>query len=221
MVVGGLDLPLVIDGLPSDVVVQRGYDRVAQEYARLESTTAEWPRSQRLRELLDQLPENSKILDVGCGNGIPAMRLIQKRHIGVGVDISGTQVSLARKNVPEATFIRGNIMQLQFPTSSFSAIVSFYAIDHLPREQHLQLFRRFYSWLRPGGRLLFTTEPHDQPGVTADWLGVSMFFSQFGPDTTERLLTEAGLTVTDRSIESQREGETDIQYVWYSATKLP
>lgn len=52
-------------------VVERGYDQVAQVYAGLELKGHEWPRLRRLRALLDELPAGSKVLNVGCGNGIP------------------------------------------------------------------------------------------------------------------------------------------------------
>ena len=42
-------------------------------------------------------------------------------------------------------------METEFPAGSFDAIVSFYAIFHIPRQEHLNLFRRFAQWLRPGG----------------------------------------------------------------------
>ena len=87
------------------------------------------------------------------------MAVINDRHRGTGVDISGAQIALARKNVPGATFVHGDMSKLDFPASSFDAIVSFYTIEHLPRERHAERFGRFASWLRPGGRLLFTLEP--------------------------------------------------------------
>jgi cyclopropane fatty-acyl-phospholipid synthase-like methyltransferase len=202
-------------------VVERGYDQVTQAYAGLELEGRQWPRMRKLRELLAEVPEGGTVLDVGCGNGIPSMRMIQERHQGVGVDISSAQLNLARKNAPGATFLHSSIMDSQFGPDSFDAIVSFYSIEHLPREQHGELFCRFAGWLRPGGRLLFTLEPYDQPGETGTWLGVPMFFSHFDPDTTERLLIEAGFSVTNRSIETQLEGDREIDYVWHSATKTP
>jgi cyclopropane fatty-acyl-phospholipid synthase-like methyltransferase len=200
-------------------VVERGYDQVTQAYASLEPEGRQWPRARKLRELLAEVPCGGTLLDVGCGNGVPAMRMIQERHHGVGVDVSSAQLDLARRNVPEATFLHYSIMDAEFAPDSFDAIVSFYAIEHLPREQHGELFRRFASWLRPGGRLLFTLEPYDQPGETGTWLGVPMFFSHFDPETTERLLVEAGFSITNRSIETQLEGDREIDYVWHSATK--
>lgn len=76
-------------------VVERGYDQVAHEYARLEGES-EWPRMRWLRKLLDRLEPGSSVLDLGCGPGKPADVEISKPHQVTGVDISKTRINLAR-----------------------------------------------------------------------------------------------------------------------------
>jgi cyclopropane fatty-acyl-phospholipid synthase-like methyltransferase len=203
---------------PQDVV-ERGYDRVADAYAALERPGAEWPRLRRLQGLLARLPAGADVLDIGCGNGIPTMRAICERHSGVGVDISGEQIRRARANVPGGTFVQADIASLDFPESSFDAIVAFYTIEHVPRDRHADLFRRFRSWLRPGGYLLFTLEPYDEPGRTGEWLGVPMFISSFDPETTVGVLAQAGFEVLSRDVESQLEGDREIEYLWVVARR--
>jgi cyclopropane fatty-acyl-phospholipid synthase-like methyltransferase len=200
-------------------VVKRGYDLVADAYAALEREGAEWPRMTHLRELLATLPDAADVLDVGCGNGIPAMRAIAERHRGVGVDISGAQIERARTNVPTARFFHSDILDLEFEPGSFDAIVAFYTVEHLPREEHAHLFQRFYEWLRPGGRLLFTLEPDDEPGRTGEWLGVPMFISAHDPEKTTALLEQTGFVVERRKLQSQLEGDREIEYVWLLALK--
>jgi ubiquinone/menaquinone biosynthesis C-methylase UbiE len=56
------------------------------------------------------------------------------------VDISARQVELARRNAPAATFIHGDMAAQTFPESSFDAVVAFFSIFHLPREDHGTLF---------------------------------------------------------------------------------
>jgi cyclopropane fatty-acyl-phospholipid synthase-like methyltransferase len=201
-------------------LVQRGYDEVADDYAALEHEGAEWPRMRHLRELLSLLPSDGDVLALGCGNGVPEMMAIQERHSAVGVDISTTQIDRARENVPAATFIHGDMLDVSFDDASFDAIVSFYAIEHVPREEHGRLFERFFRWLRPGGRLLFTLEAGgEEPGRTGDWLGVPMFFSYYDADSTTRLLENAGFAVERREVESQLEGSREIEYVWFHVRK--
>lgn len=201
-------------------LVERGYDEVADAYAALEAEDAEWPRMRHLRELLSLLPSGAEVLDLGCGNGVPGMVAIEERHNGVGVDVSAAQIDRARANVPEARFIHRDMLGVSFDDASFDAIVSFYAIEHVPREEHGRLFKRFCRWLRPGGRLLFTLEAGgDEPGRTGEWLGVPMFFSYYDANATSTLLEQAGFVVERRDVESQLEGGREIEYVWFHARK--
>jgi 2-polyprenyl-3-methyl-5-hydroxy-6-metoxy-1,4-benzoquinol methylase len=85
-------------------VVERGYDQVAHDYARLEGES-EWPRMRWLRKLLNRLEPGSSVLDLGCGSGEPADVEIAKEHQVTGVDISQTQINLARQNVPTGHFL--------------------------------------------------------------------------------------------------------------------
>jgi ubiquinone/menaquinone biosynthesis C-methylase UbiE len=53
-------------------IVEAGYDDVADRYAELEAPGHEWPRMRWLAKLLAQIEPGRAVLDVGCGNGVPA-----------------------------------------------------------------------------------------------------------------------------------------------------
>lgn len=202
--------------LPENVA--RGYDQVADEYARLESA-GDWPRMRWLDEVLRRLPDRSRVLDLGCGNGVPATAALAERHIVTGVDVSSRQIELARENVLEAEFEVADLLELRYPGGSFDAVVAFYTFDHLPRESLGELFGRIREWLSGGGLLLFSVEPEDLPGFVGQWLGVPMHFSSYDPDTTRRLVSEAGFEIVRDAVEQQREGTTDVAYLWIVARK--
>lgn len=201
-----------------DATVARGYDQVADEYARLEDN-AEWPRMRWLDEILRRLPDRSRVLDLGCGNGVPATAALADRHVAIGVDVSTQQIELARANVPAAEFMVADLLELHYPPSSFDAVVAFYTFDHLQRERLGELFGRISGWLRDGGLLLFSVEPEDKPGVVGQWLSVPMYFSSYTPDTTRRLVREAGFEIVRDALEQQREGTTDVTYLWILARR--
>lgn len=202
-------------------VVAAGYDKVAARFAELETADSEWPRMRWLREVLSRLPDGSNVLDVGCGSGVPAMKLIAERHRATGIDIAAVQIELARRNVSGVRLIHGDVMSVEFPAESFDAISAFYVVEHLPRDEHAHLFSRFERWLRPGGYLVFTVEPEDEPGVVGDWLGAPMFFSQFDSEKTLDLVRDAGFRVIRHAIESQTEGAKQVAYLWVLARKQP
>jgi cyclopropane fatty-acyl-phospholipid synthase-like methyltransferase len=91
------------------------------------------------------------VLDLGCGSGIPATRsIVDAGHAVLAVDISSEQVRRARENVPEAQVMLTGALELQVEPESLDAVVAFYVVDHIPREQHARLLATIHRWLRPG-----------------------------------------------------------------------
>jgi cyclopropane fatty-acyl-phospholipid synthase-like methyltransferase len=202
-------------------IVARTYDEVADLYAALERPGQEWPRMRWLEKILRALPAGADVLELGCGNGIPATRRIAEQHAVTGVEISSVQADKARRNVPAATVLVGDVATCRFDASSFDAIVALYVIDHIPRETHAALFGRMAAWLRPGGQLLFTVEPYDEPGGIRGWLGHPMYFSQYAPDETTRIVNEAGFTIVEQAVENQIEGDRAVEFLWTLARRTP
>jgi ubiquinone/menaquinone biosynthesis C-methylase UbiE len=189
-------------------IVEQGYDRIAHDYARLEGE-APWPRLRWLGKMLDRLEPGSSVLDLGCGSGDPADIEVAKHHHLTGVDISQTQIELARRNVPAGHFLHGDAASVQFPAATFDAVISFYSLEHIPRQEHETLLHRIHGWLRPGGFLLVSTEAGDVEELVAEWLGVPMFMSSFDPDALKRLVVGAGFELLETATESQAEQAHD------------
>jgi ubiquinone/menaquinone biosynthesis C-methylase UbiE len=173
-------------------LVERGYDRCASAYreARREET------EDALVALMGRLEDGARVLDVGCGAGEPVARELAHRFSVTGVDISGTMVALARANVPQATFIRGDIMSVDFADSYLDAVVAFYSLFHLPPDEHKELFRRIHRWLKPGGFLLATVSAtREDAYVEDDFFGVTMYWSNNGLQDYEEILETTGFDV--------------------------
>lgn len=175
-------------------LVQQGYDAIAQAY--LKHRSIDSADRSLLHELSEILPKYARVLDVGCGAGVPVTKLLSLHFDVVGVDFSGEQIRLARKLVPTATFIFEDVMALELPAESFNAVISYYAVFHIPREMHAALFKRFYYWLTPGGYTLLCLGYKEQPDVVeGSFLGVPMFFSSFDREKNLELLVNAGFDI--------------------------
>lgn len=178
-------------------LVQRGYDQCAEAYeqARHESAHPE------LALLIERLDEGARVLDIGCGAGVPVARTLAEKFKITGADISHEMLTRAQKNVPNAAFMHGDIMDMQFPAAHFGAIVSFYAIFHLPRGEHPVLIRRIYTWLKPGGYFLATVAASNEEAYTEDdFFDVTMYWSNFGLTEYQQLLREIGYQLLDTAV---------------------
>ena len=202
-------------------IVARGYDAIALRYAEWKDASG-WPTMQWLRELLERLDDGSRVLELGCGRGVPATRELAKRHDVVGVDISSSQIALARHHVPEASFVHADVMELDLPAESFDAVVSIYMFGHIPSDEQGELVERIASWLRSGGWLLTTMGARDEDVpemVEDDWLGAPMYFAGVGREKSLRWLDAAGLAVERAEVIPQIEHGQEVRFLWVLATK--
>lgn len=172
--------------------VREGYDRCAGDYAAQRDA---FGSDRYLEALAQRTAPRSRILDLGCGGGVPADRyLVGMGHELTGIDLSERQIALARANVPLAAYQVGDMCLLPFRSGSFEAVVSFYAIFHVPREEHLDLFGEVLRVLKPDGWFLATLGCDDWEGAEA-FHGVMMVWSHYGRERNLELLGRAGFEV--------------------------
>ncbi|MEL6383544.1 MAG: methyltransferase domain-containing protein [Cyanobacteria bacterium J06626_18] len=109
---------------------------------------------------LDQLPQGTTLLDVGCGIGGSSRILARDYGFSVtGVTISPEQVQRARELTPiglDAQFRVDDAMALSYPDASFDVVWSVEAGPHMPDKATFA--RELLRVLKPGGVL-----------VVADW----------------------------------------------------
>jgi SAM-dependent methyltransferase len=179
-------------------LVRQTYDRIAADYNR--SRQADLDGVAILAPLLGLLPEGAQVLDLGCGAGVPITRALAERFVLTGIDVSAQQIALARKQVPRARFVQSDMTHCDFSAETFDAVVCFFALFHVPRDEQPELLHNIYDWLKPGGYFLATLSQHDEPGYTeSDFHGAEMYWSNFSLDQYRRLLADIGFTVIDES----------------------
>ncbi|HEX5148839.1 MAG TPA: class I SAM-dependent methyltransferase [Candidatus Limnocylindrales bacterium] len=198
-------------------IVAAGYDLAARRYATWASHVEGDPRERMTVELDARLPEGARVLDLGCGSGLPSTRALAEHHDVVGVDASRIQIRLARTNVPKARFIEADIADVAFPDGSFDGVVAYYSISHVPRAEHAAIFERVARWLVPGGLFLASLGATDSPDWVGTWLGVPMFFSAFKADRNRALLQTAGFDLLIDEVVEIREPDGPATFLWVLA----
>ena len=105
------------------------------------------------------LVAGANVLEIGCGVGTQT-ELIAHRLRGSGsvtaVDFSARSIELARRRLsgrPNVELIAGDVVQLELDRK-FDVIVMPDVIEHIPVDQHLELFANVRRWLEDSGWVL-------------------------------------------------------------------
>src|SRR5207248_11317258 len=106
--------------------------------------------------VLEGLPPQAEVLDLGCGTGNPIARhIIDCGFHVVGVDQSQKLLEIARTVVPEAELIHADMVDIRF-TETFAAAIAWDSVFHVSREHHPALYRRLADALDPARRCLLS-----------------------------------------------------------------
>ena len=171
---------------PSEV--RQAWDTVAETYASRRDPNGS--DAALIDDLLDELPSDPTVLDVGCGDG--ARTLANLPADSVGLDVSRQGLTLAAEETPHARLVQGDLATLPFTADTVDAITAYHAVFHVSRDRHPTVYEGFARVLRPGGRLLMTLPGGRFETVRRGWMGGRMFFSAPGRDRTLTQLREAG-----------------------------
>jgi ubiquinone/menaquinone biosynthesis C-methylase UbiE len=123
------------------------------------------PTHAAMLESLDRLPANSSILDVGCGTGLLAAKMLASSptNFVVGIDLSSGMIEQAQQSCQQfgaqARFVVGDSEHLPFPNSSFDALTCSHSFHHYPNQE--SVVREFARVLKPNGMLLLADANRD------------------------------------------------------------
>jgi ubiquinone/menaquinone biosynthesis C-methylase UbiE len=178
--------------------IRQAYNDIAGEY--LAKRSAELSATVLPDELSERLPDGGRVLDAGCGAGVPVAKRLAETFCVVGVDFSIEQVRRARRNVPQAAFVQGDMTALAFADDSFDVVCAFFSLIHVPMDEHRRVTAEFHRVLRPGGMAALTVGADEWTGSNPDWLdtGVEMHWSFPDTETSVRYCREAGFDVLQR-----------------------
>ena len=170
--------------------VRQAYDAIGDAY--LEVRRGDTHDVPHLEALTRRVRPGGRILDVGCGPGIPiASYLVDAGFQVLGIDISREQVRLARENVPNGEFTVRDMSKLTAGEFEVDAVVAFYSLFHTPRDDHPALLSVLRTFVHRGGWLLCTSGSTEWEGEEP-FLGTPMRWSHHGPEEWIRLIEATG-----------------------------
>jgi len=174
----------------------REYDLIADWYA------TDRDRTVGVNEALAvaaTLRSDSRILDLGCGSGVPITEaLVKAGHRLVGLDSSIHMLAHFRVNLPGIPVVRADARRCPFANGSFDAAVSWGMIFHLPPCEQATVFERVSRVLRPHATFLFTAAEiagGDEGGITGSMDGVP--FHYYAVPSYRTLVADHGFVLVD------------------------
>lgn len=184
--------------------IARAYDAIVEAYAEVRSLTV---GLSYVDILCDRLPEGARILDVGCGTGIPLTgRLVDRGFQVHGIDISSRMIERARRNVARADFEVADVLSWT-PGGSFEGVLAWDSLFHLQPRMHLPVIKKFYAALEPGGVILFTVGGK-QGEIRSSMLGHEFYYSSLSGEAYAEALQAIGFEVV--VLEMDQPGEDHV-----------
>jgi SAM-dependent methyltransferase len=176
-----------------------------------------------LATLSQQGIQSGLVVDLGCGSGLSAEKLVQAGYQVLGIDISAAMIAIARNRVPQAEFQVQSLFQVEIPACE--AVISIgECFNYLFDSNHptlLPVFQRIYHALKPGGVLIFDIA---EPGQVASETSIKSFTE--GDDWVvlvekqedrQRILTRRIITFRQAGDHYRRDDEVHYQQLYPAA----
>ncbi|OAX80825.1 hypothetical protein ACJ72_04834 [Emergomyces africanus] len=225
-------------------LVRANYDIIAARYL-IWAISFPSPRLEFLQKVMERLQTRAlatnftkpkpRVLELGCGAGVPATQLmVRSGYAVIANDISAAQMQLAREHVVvsptsdeseqnecgSVEFVHADMMNLDYPSDSFDAVVGLYSIFHLPRDEQEVLIGRIYRWLKQGGYLLMNVGAMDESGsIQEDFLGEDMYWSWFPEKVYREIVTREGFVVVETEVRVEVEDGREVHFMWILGRK--
>ncbi|GKT44750.1 sterol 24-C-methyltransferase erg-4 [Colletotrichum spaethianum] len=207
-------------------IVEYAYDHISEWYLQWVDNQKS-PRERYAKKMLKELQPSPSILELGCGPGVPVLRLLLDDGAKVVAnDISTKQIEIAKARFPGATLVAGDMTALTFEPESFDGAVSFYTLFHLPRSKLKTMLTKIHGWLKPGGVFVFNLTTIDEEEIHGEFLGYGMFWSSYDLDGNQALLRETGFDLLQVEVLQAGDGKLgeddpdyDAEFMWVVARK--
>lgn len=169
-----------------------------------------------LENISSRLPIGSKILDIGCGNGVISMHLGSIGFQVLGIDVSDKTIQTAiRQNTQSnVSFQQKSAEDLSKEGQSFDAIICSEVLEHL--ELPGELLEKIYAILNNDG-ILIATVPNGQ-GPREQFVTKPMLYLERKNNFLTKLVkkTKNIFGYTGKTTQSNADNLDHIQFFSYS-----
>ncbi|WP_421704339.1 class I SAM-dependent methyltransferase [Aliiroseovarius sp.] len=178
--------------MSSPEMILETYESVAEGFARARN------RSLFERKWLDRLLNHAparlparRVLDLGCGPGLPIAAYLSDRGCAVtGVDGAASMVALFRRNLPRATGVEDDMRGLDLG-EKFEVVLAWNSFFHLSADDQRGMFATFAAHAAPRAVLMFTSGPSAGEAI-GEVEGQPVYHASLAPEEYRKLLVDNG-----------------------------
>ena len=161
--------------------------------------------------VIDRLVPGARVLDLGCGTGVPTAGMLTESALEVvGIDVSTEMLALARRNVPTGRFVAMDVMELDGSLGRFDAVCAFFSLLMLRREDIPRVLRRIRAVLRPGAVVAVGMVEGDLDYFPLSFLGQEVYVTAYPRADLEAALRAEGLHVLEVDVEEFEPASADV-----------
>lgn len=174
----------------------------------------------RLKLLSTGKTEN--VLEIGCGQGAGAKIIYDlfSPETYIGVDLDPRMIRRARKKaggLPNATFLEGDVSNLQFPDASFDLVVDFGIVHHVPNWR--EALAEVHRTLKVQGEFLF-----EDLSLETWERGIGIPFKKIADHPYHEMFTKQEFVDELRAhgfdVKTQESSPLSFYYFWGRARKI-
>lgn len=160
--------------------------------------------------LIDRLPPGARVLDLGCGTGVPTAQMLAEAGMAVtGIDVSTAMLARARRHLPGGTFLRMDTRYLDSSLGVFDAAAVFFSLSMLPRADIPGALRRLRAVLQPGADLAIGMVEGDLDHTPQQLLDQQIRLTAYPQADLIATARAAGLHVTEVDVEDYEPASSD------------
>lgn len=189
------------------IKVYEVYDEIIDWFD--DARTKSLMESEYLNLIVNTIPPEGTILDLGCGTGEPmAQFFIEKGFKVTGVDGSQKMIALCKKRFPSECWITSDMRDINLQ-QQFDAILAWHSFFHLDHDSQRNMFKVFASHIKPGGVLAFTSG-EEEGEVWSDNGGQQLYHASLSTKEYNSLLNEFSFKVLIHKVRDPKCGEATI-----------
>lgn len=193
---------------------KRNKEKVYESYEEIvdwfdDARTKTLMESEYLNLILNSIPANSSILDLGCGTGEPiAQFFIDKGFKITGVDGSKKMIEVCKKRFPTHQWIVSDMRDIHL-NQQFEVVLAWHSFFHLDQDSQRKIFKLFAEHCKSKGILAFTSG-EEEGEVWSDNGGEMLYHASLSTNEYEKLLKENSFEVLIHKIRDPHCGEATV-----------